>query len=51
MGAKMPLAARNEIFCVLPAPLPLEQLRARLQAADAAAIIKLGRQHYELVIQ
>jgi precorrin-2/cobalt-factor-2 C20-methyltransferase len=38
-----PLVARNEALSVLPAPMPEEDLRARLSRADAAAIIKLGR--------
>ena len=39
----MPLAAHNDIFTVLPAPLDDEALTARLTATDSAAIIKLGR--------
>jgi precorrin-2/cobalt-factor-2 C20-methyltransferase len=43
-GASLtPLAARNEILSVLPAPLPEADLRAGLAQADTAAIIKLGR--------
>jgi precorrin-2/cobalt-factor-2 C20-methyltransferase len=38
-----PLAARNDVLTVLPAPLPAETLRDRLLATDAAAIMKLGR--------
>ncbi|MDP7548747.1 MAG: precorrin-2 C(20)-methyltransferase [Alphaproteobacteria bacterium] len=38
-----PLAARNEVLSILPAPMAAENLRRRLQAAEAAAIIKLGR--------
>lgn len=38
-----PLAARNDTLAVLPAPLDDDALRARLEAADAAAIIKVGR--------
>ncbi|MEM7222005.1 MAG: SAM-dependent methyltransferase, partial [Pseudomonadota bacterium] len=38
-----PLAARNDVLAVLPAPLPEAQLEARLRQDDAAAIIKLGR--------
>ncbi|MEQ8965356.1 MAG: precorrin-2 C(20)-methyltransferase [Azospirillaceae bacterium] len=38
-----PLAARNDVLTVLPAPLPDEVLEARLAACDAAAIIKPGR--------
>lgn len=38
-----PLAARNDVLTVLPAPLPDETLKARLAEVEAAAIIKLGR--------
>jgi precorrin-2/cobalt-factor-2 C20-methyltransferase len=38
-----PLAARNDCLAVLPAPLPEPDLTTRLDACDAAAIIKLGR--------
>ncbi len=38
-----PLAARNDVLSVIPAPLDEDALRARLDAADAAAIIKIGR--------
>jgi precorrin-2/cobalt-factor-2 C20-methyltransferase len=43
-----PLAARNEILKVLPAPLPDEALRAELAATPAAAIIKVGR-HFDRI--
>jgi precorrin-2/cobalt-factor-2 C20-methyltransferase len=43
-----PLAARNEILKVLPAPLPDETLRPELLAASAAAIIKVGR-HFDRI--
>ncbi len=43
-----PLAARNEVFKVLPAPLAAERLRAELLSTDAAAIIKVGR-HFDKV--
>ena len=46
----MPLAARNDIISVLPAPLSAEVLSARLQQDDAAAIIKIGR-HFAKVRQ
>ena len=39
----MPLAARNDVLVVLPAPLPEEDLERRLADADAAVIIKVGR--------
>ena len=39
----MPLAARNDVLSVLPAPLAEELLKARLEVCDAAAIVKVGR--------
>ncbi|MFP6777908.1 MAG: precorrin-2 C(20)-methyltransferase [Alphaproteobacteria bacterium] len=39
----MPLAARNDVLSVLPAPLAEQLLKARLEACDAAAIVKVGR--------
>jgi len=38
-----PLAARNDVLTVVPAPLCEETLRDRLAGAEAAAIIKVGR--------
>jgi precorrin-2/cobalt-factor-2 C20-methyltransferase len=38
-----PIAARNDVFAVIPAPLPDEEIRARIEASDAVAIMKLGR--------
>lgn len=38
-----PLAARNDVLTVLPAPLDEAELERRLADTDAAAIIKLGR--------
>lgn len=38
-----PLAARNDGLIVLPAPLPEEELVARMVGAEAVALIKLGR--------
>jgi len=43
-----PLAARNEILKVLPAPLPDTELRRELEGAEAVAIIKVGR-HFDRV--
>lgn len=43
-----PLASRNDVLTVIPAPLPDEIIVARLAEAEAAAIIKLGR-HFERV--
>lgn len=45
---RAPLAARNDVLTVLPAPLGADGLRARLALCDAAAIIKLGR-HFAMV--
>ncbi len=38
-----PLAARNDVLSVIPAPLEDEQIRTRLQVADAVGFIKVGR--------
>ena len=38
-----PLAARNDVLTVVPAPLPEPVLSARLADTEAAAIIKVGR--------
>ncbi|MEO8883643.1 MAG: precorrin-2 C(20)-methyltransferase [Devosia sp.] len=43
-----PLAARNELLKVLPAPLPDETLRAELADTPSAAIIKVGR-HFDRI--
>ena len=45
-----PLASRNDVLTILPAPLPEEDLMARLKAADAAAFIKVGR-HFDKVLR
>jgi precorrin-2/cobalt-factor-2 C20-methyltransferase len=47
-AAGRPLAARNEILKVLPAPLPDDVLRPELITAPAAAIIKVGR-HFDRI--
>ncbi len=41
--AGLPLAARNEVLTVLPGTLPDDALRSRLEAAQSAAIMKVGR--------
>jgi precorrin-2/cobalt-factor-2 C20-methyltransferase len=41
--AGAPLSARNESLTVIPAPLPDDDLRVRLSACSAAAVIKVGR--------
>lgn len=38
-----PLTARNDVLSVLPGPLDTETLRARIEASDAVAIMKVGR--------
>ena len=43
-----PLAARNDVLSVIPAPLPESVLADRLAVVEAAAIIKVGR-HFEKV--
>jgi len=42
-AAGLPLAARNETLTIVPAPLPDDELRMRLQSDAAFAIIKIGR--------
>ncbi|MGB8817311.1 MAG: precorrin-2 C(20)-methyltransferase [Rhizobiaceae bacterium] len=43
-----PLAARNDVLTVIPGPLENERIEAHIKAADAVAIIKLGR-HFERI--
>lgn len=38
-----PLAARNDVLSIIPAPLSDDEIAAKLQQTDAAAILKLGR--------
>ena len=40
---KRPLTARNDVLTVLPGPLPDAELKARIEAAQAVAIMKVGR--------
>lgn len=42
-AAGRPLAARNDVLSVVPGPLSDEELTNRFNAADALAIIKIGR--------
>lgn len=42
-AAALPLAARNEVFTVLPATLEDTELSARIAAAQSVAIMKVGR--------
>ena len=39
----MPLAARNDVISIVPAPLPPEAIIDRLRSSDATAVIKVGR--------
>jgi precorrin-2/cobalt-factor-2 C20-methyltransferase len=45
-----PLAARNDVLSVIPAPLEADELKRQLGSTDAAAVIKLGR-HFAKVRQ
>ena len=40
---RRPLTARNDVLTVLPGPLPDEEMRERIEAAEAIAIMKVGR--------
>ena len=42
-AAGTPLAKRDDVLTVLPGTLPPDVLAARLQASDAAVVMKLGR--------
>ena len=42
-AARAPLAARDDVLTVIPATLPEAELTRRLEAADAAALVKVGR--------
>jgi len=41
--AGQPLVSRNQVMSILPAPLDEDELRQRIQAANAVAIMKVGR--------
>ena len=43
-----PLAARNDVLKVLPAPLDEDRLREEIGTADAIAIIKVGK-HFDKI--
>ena len=43
-----PLAARNDVLSVIPAPLGDDAIRAQLKQADAIGFIKVGR-HLERI--
>ena len=40
---RRPLTARNDVLTVLPGPLPDEEMRERIESAEAIAIMKVGR--------
>ena len=42
-AANQPLVSRHQSLALIPATLPADQIRMRLEAADAAAIFKVGR--------
>ncbi|MDI2125768.1 precorrin-2 C(20)-methyltransferase [Yinghuangia seranimata] len=42
-----PLVQHDEVLTILPGTLPPDVLAARLRTADSAAVIKLGRRHFE----
>lgn len=41
--AKRPLTARNDVLTIIPGPLETEDIRAKIEAAGAVAIMKVGR--------
>lgn len=41
--AKRPLTARNEVLSIIPGPLESDDMRAKIEAAGAVAIMKVGR--------
>ena len=47
-AAAVPLVSTDKVFSVIPGTLPEDELEARLRAADACAVIKLGS-HYAKV--
>ncbi|MCL4133737.1 UNVERIFIED_CONTAM: hypothetical protein GTU68_002139 [Idotea baltica] len=40
---RRPLTARNDVLTVIPGPLPDDEMRAKIDAAEAIAIMKVGR--------
>jgi precorrin-2/cobalt-factor-2 C20-methyltransferase len=42
-AAGMPIAQGDDVFTVLPATLPEDELARRLRGADAAVVMKVGR--------
>ena len=43
-----PLSARNDVLTVIPGPIETDRMRAQIVAADAVAIMKVGR-HFERI--
>lgn len=43
-----PLSARNDVLTVIPGPIESERMRAQIEAADAVAIMKVGR-HFDRI--
>jgi precorrin-2/cobalt-factor-2 C20-methyltransferase len=41
--ARAPLAARDDVLTVIPATLPEAELTRRIEATEAAALVKVGR--------
>ena len=41
--AKRPLTARNDVLTIIPGPLETDEMRSRIEAAGAVAIMKVGR--------
>ncbi len=41
--ASRPLVSRNQVLSIVPAPIAEADLRARIDAADAVAVMKVGR--------
>jgi len=41
--AKRPLTARNDVLAIIPGPLRSDDMRTRIEAAGAVAIMKVGR--------
>ncbi|MEM7242280.1 MAG: precorrin-2 C(20)-methyltransferase [Pseudomonadota bacterium] len=49
-AAHLPLSARNEALTIIPGPVEGSLLRARIEAAEAVAVMKVGR-HLEKIKQ
>ena len=42
----IPLVTRNEVLSIIPAPLPVQDIKDRLDAAQVAVLMKIGR-HFD----